>query len=40
VDGFENSTATLKNGKKIPLSRSRKKEFMEALAKYWTEVMK
>ena len=40
VDGFENSTATLKNGKKIPLSRSRKKEFMEALAKFWTEVMK
>ena len=40
VEGFENGNATLKNGKVIPLSRGRKKEFMEALAQYWTEVMK
>ncbi len=40
VEGFENGCARLKNGKSIPLSRGRKKEFMEALAQYWTEVMK
>ena len=40
VDGLEDGCARFKNGKTIPLSRSRKKEFMEALAQYWDEVMK
>lgn len=40
VDGLENGCARLKNGKIIPLSRGRKKEFMEALAQYWGEVIK
>ena len=40
VKGLEDGCARLKNGKLIPLSRGRKKEFMEALAQYWGEVMK
>lgn len=40
VDGLEEGCARFKSGKSIPLSRSRKKEFMEALAQYWDEVMK
>ena len=40
VAGLEDGSAKLKGGKPVPLSRSRKKEFMEALAPYWDEVMK
>ena len=40
VEGLEDRSARLKGGKTIPLSRGRKKEFMEALAQYWGEVMK
>lgn len=40
VDGVENGSAMLKNGKSIPITRGRKKEFMEALANYWGEVIK
>ena len=40
VDGLEDGCAKLKNGSSVPLSRGRKKEFMEALAHYWGEVMK
>lgn len=40
VEGLEDGCARLKGGKIIPLSRGRKKEFMEALAQYWGEVMK
>ena len=40
VAGLEEGCARFKSGKSIPLSRSRKKEFMEALAQYWDEVMK
>ena len=40
VDGLEDGCARLKGGKIVPLSRGRKKEFMEALAQYWGEVMK
>ena len=40
VQGLGDGCAKLKNGESVPLSRSRKKEFMEALAQYWTEVMK
>ena len=40
VVGLEDGCAKLKSGKDIPLSRGRKKEFMEALAQYWGEVMK
>lgn len=40
VDGLEEGCARFKSGKSIPLSRGRKKEFMEALAQYWDEVMK
>ena len=40
VEGLEDGSAKLKGGKKVLLSRGRKKEFMEALAHYWDEVMK
>ena len=40
VKGLEDGCARLKNGELVPLSRGRKKAFMEALAQYWTEVMK
>ena len=40
VQGLGDGCAKLKNGQSVPLSRSRKKEFMEALAQYWGEVMK
>ena len=40
VAGLEEGYARFKSGRSIPLSRSRKKEFMEALAQYWDEVMK
>ena len=40
VEGLEDGSAKLKGGKPLPLSRGRKKEFMEALAQYWDEVMK
>lgn len=40
VDGVENTGVILKNGRSVPITRSRKKEFMEALAKYWGEVIK
>ena len=40
VAGLEEGCARFKSGKSIPLSRARKKEFMEALAQYWDEVMK
>ena len=40
VAGLEEGCARFKGGKTIPLSRGRKKEFMEALAQYWDEVMK
>ena len=40
VEGLEDGCARLKNGQIVPLSRSRKKEFMSALAQYWDEVMK
>lgn len=40
VDGLEDGCALLKSGNSIPLSRGRKKDFMEALAQYWGEVMK
>lgn len=38
--GFEEGNAHLKNGCTVPISRGHRKEFMEALAQYWTEVMK
>jgi hypothetical protein len=37
---LEEGSAKLKGGTVVPLSRGRKKEFMEALAQYWDEVMK
>lgn len=40
VAGLEEGFARFQSGKSIPLSRGRKKEFMEALAQYWDEVMK
>lgn len=40
VEGVEDGAARLKNGKTVPLTRGRKKEFMEALAQYWGEVIK
>ena len=40
VQGLGDGCAKLKNGENVPLSRSRKKEFVEALAQYWGEVMK
>ena len=40
VEGLEDGSAKLKGGKTVLLSRGRKKEFMEALAQYWDEVMK
>lgn len=40
VEGLEESVAKLKGGSSVVLSRGRKKEFMEALAQYWDEVMK
>lgn len=40
VQGLGDGCAKLKSGEIVPLSRSRKKEFMEALAQYWGEVMK
>ena len=40
VQGLSDDGAKLKNGQIVPLSRGRKKEFMEALAYHWGEVMK
>ena len=40
VEGLSDGCAKLKGGKTLPLSRGRKKAFMEALAQYWGEVMK
>lgn len=40
VEGLEDGCAKLKCGQTVPLSRGRRREFMEALAQYWTEVMK
>lgn len=40
VDGVEDGAARLKSGVTVPLTRGRKKEFIEALAHYWGEVMK
>lgn len=40
VQGMGDGCAKLKSGQLVPLSRSRKKEFMEALAQHWGEVMK
>ena len=40
VEGVEDGAARLKNGKTVTLTRGRKKEFMEALAQYWGEVIK
>ena len=40
VEGLDDDIAKLKGGKTVALSRGRKKEFMEALAQYWGEVMK
>ena len=40
VEGLEESAAKLKGGASVVLSRGRKKEFMEALAQYWGEVIK
>ncbi len=39
VESVEESEATVK-GEKLALSRGRKKEFMEALTRYWGETMK
>ncbi len=39
VDGIQDGCATVK-GEQLVLSRARKKEFMEALTKYWGEVIK
>lgn len=39
VDGVQEGCAMVK-GEPLVLSRSRKKEFMEAMTKYWGEVMK
>ena len=39
VDGIQDGCAVVK-GEPLLLSRSRKKEFMEALANYWGEVVK
>ena len=40
VQGLGDGFAKLKSGEEVPLSRSRKKEFMEALAQHWGEVIK
>lgn len=40
VDGLSDGCAKLKGGKVLPLSRGRKKAFMEALVQYWDEVIK
>lgn len=40
VEALGDGSAKLKGGKDVPLSRGRKKEFMEALAQYWGEVIK
>ena len=40
VQGLGDGCAKMKNGEIVPLSRSRKREFMEALAQYWGEVIK
>jgi DNA-binding LytR/AlgR family response regulator len=40
VEALGEGSAKLKGGKDVPLSRGRKKEFMEALAQYWGEVIK
>ena len=40
VEALGDGCAKLKGGKEVPLSRGRKKEFMEALAQYWGEVIK
>ena len=40
VEGISDGCAKLKGGTSLTLSRGRKKEFMEALAHYWGEVMK
>ena len=39
VDGIQDGCAVVK-GEPLLLSRSRKKEFMEALTNYWGEVVK
>ncbi|MCZ0703549.1 DNA-binding LytR/AlgR family response regulator [Natronobacillus azotifigens] len=39
VDGMKDSSAIV-NGEDIPVSRNKRKEFMEALANYWGEVIK
>ena len=39
VDGIKDNCAIV-NGEQLPLSRSRRKEFMESLAEYWSEVIK
>jgi len=40
VQGLGDGFAKLKSGEDVPLSRGRKKEFMEALAQHWGEVIK
>lgn len=40
VQGMGDGCAKLKSGQDVPLSRSRRKEFMEALAQHWGEVIK
>lgn len=40
VQGLGEGCAKLKNGQDVPLSRGQKKDFMEALAQHWGEVMK
>lgn len=40
VQGLGDGVAKLKSGEEVPLSRGRKKEFMEALAQHWGEVIK
>jgi len=40
VQGLGDGFAKLKSGENVPLSRGRKKEFMEALAQHWGEVIK
>ena len=39
VDRIQDSCAVVK-GEELVLSRARKKEFMEALTRYWGEVIK
>lgn len=39
VKGVENLEIELVNGKKIPISQPRRKEFMERLAEYWGDML-